>query len=242
MFGQYLDTGRMAKIDSVDPQSVGPLFGVVDPSESLGRIAGESRCDDDVSAGAQQLQSRLKANLDSSSSDQCVTVLEVRRLDSFDPIELGAIGTERVVEVVDEIVVVFADVAIARSVQGAVEFRRVDIHVRWLGSVKRLRSCCAAEQQLAVASANPGRRQNAFIAVGVVLIAGASPLPARSSQLAARGASWMSDSARRSQQAVLNGLRRVEQQSTVVRQLFEHVERRGDILRSDGGVGHGRPL
>ena len=78
------------------------------------RVARETRGDDEMRARAQQLQAGLIADLHAPAGQQRHAAGQVRRLRPLREIQLRAGGTELVVEMMDRLIVLLADVAVPR--------------------------------------------------------------------------------------------------------------------------------
>ena len=111
---EALDARRVAQIEAVDLEPVGPLREVALARVALRRVAREAGRDDQLRAGAQELEAGLIADLDPAAGEQGHPPAQVGRFGALAEVELGAFGTELVVEVVDVAVVLLADVAVLR--------------------------------------------------------------------------------------------------------------------------------
>ena len=98
------------KISRRSPQSFEVGFG----GEALGGIAREAGGDDELGAGAEELDAGLVADLDAAAGEQGDAAAEVGGLGAFAVVEVGAVRAELVVEVVDARGSLLADVAVLR--------------------------------------------------------------------------------------------------------------------------------
>ena len=69
MARERIDARRVAQVEAVDIQSMGPVSVVGFGGVARRRIAGEPRRDDDVSTAAQQLDAGLVTDLDPGAGD-----------------------------------------------------------------------------------------------------------------------------------------------------------------------------
>ena len=108
---ERLDGGRVAQVETEDFESVTPIAEVGLLRVARRGVPREARRDDEVRAGAEELQAGLVADLDASAGEQRDTAAQVRELRARGEIEIGARGAELIVEVVDARVGLLADVA-----------------------------------------------------------------------------------------------------------------------------------
>src|SRR5687767_783798 len=111
---ERLNARRVAQIEAEDLETIGPVREVRLARVTLRRIAREPGRDDQARTAAQQLQARLVANLDAPARQQRDAAAQVRDLRPLAKVELGALGTELIVEVVDDLVLLLADVTVLR--------------------------------------------------------------------------------------------------------------------------------
>ena len=112
---ERLDARRVAQIEAEDLEAMSPLAEVGLAGVPLRRVARKPRRDDDVRAGAQQLERGLIADLDAAAGDQRDTSAQIGQLGALAEVERRAVGTELIVEVVNDGEVLLADVAMLTS-------------------------------------------------------------------------------------------------------------------------------
>ena len=112
LVAEGLDARRVAQIEAEDLQAVGPLRKVGLRRVACRRVARKARRDDQLRAAAQELQARLVADLHPPAGEERDPTAQIGELAALAEVELGAGGTELVVELVDREVVLLADVAV----------------------------------------------------------------------------------------------------------------------------------
>ena len=117
--GQRDDLRRVAQVDADDPQPVQPLGAVVHRREAPCGVAREARRDRRLGAVAQQPQRDVHADLRAAAGEQRATAAEVGAGVAALVMTRRAVGTELVVERVDDLVALLADVAGTRLDQRA---------------------------------------------------------------------------------------------------------------------------
>ena len=103
--------GRVAQVQAEDLETVAPFAEVRLLGITRGRVTRKARGDDQVRARAQQLEPGLVADLDASAGEQGDAPAQVGQFGALAEVELGAGRAQLVVEVVDELVLLLADVA-----------------------------------------------------------------------------------------------------------------------------------
>ena len=114
MCAQSFHARRVAQIQTIDLQTVGPFAEVRFLGIALRGIPGEPRCHNQGGSGTQQLNAGLVANLDTPSGQQRYTPPQVGKFRSLHEVKLGALRTHLVVKMVDHAVVDLANVAVVR--------------------------------------------------------------------------------------------------------------------------------
>ena len=94
-------------------------------------VPREPRRDDEVRAGAEELQAGLVADFDAPAGEQRDTAAQVRELRARGEIEIGACGAELIVEVVDARVGVLTNIANAGGGSAFVVRRSRVVVWRW---------------------------------------------------------------------------------------------------------------
>ena len=128
---ERLDARRVAQIEAEDLQPMAPLREVRLRGIARRRVAREARGDDELRAGAQQLDARLVADLHAPAGEQRDAPAQVGRLGALAEVQLRAGRAELVVEVVDRRVV-----AACRCSSSAARPTRGTRH-------RRRRPCCS---------------------------------------------------------------------------------------------------
>src|SRR5262245_5063651 len=106
------DAGRVTEIETEDLEAMAPGREVRLAGVTMCRVAREARRDDQVRPAAQQLQTGLIADLHAAAREERHPSGEVRQLSALVEVQLGAGGTELIVEVMDDRVLLLADVAV----------------------------------------------------------------------------------------------------------------------------------
>ncbi|TPW15190.1 MAG: hypothetical protein FD127_938 [Acidimicrobiaceae bacterium] len=114
VMAESLDTRRVAQIETEDLETMAPLREVGLARISPRRVAWETSGDDEMGAGAQQLDACLVSDLHPAAGEQCHPAAQVGCLSSFGEVEVGTWGTHLVVERMDLRVLLLADVAVLR--------------------------------------------------------------------------------------------------------------------------------
>ena len=104
----------MAQVEAVDLQPVAPLGEVGLGRVARCRVARETRGDDQLGAGAQQLQAGLVADLHAAAGEQRHAPAQVGQLAALGVVERGALGAQLVVEEMDRRIFLLAHVAVFR--------------------------------------------------------------------------------------------------------------------------------
>src|SRR5688500_5746635 len=121
---ERLDAGRVPEVEPEDLQPVAPLGEIRLASVAGGRIAWKACRNDQLRAGAKQLEARLIADLHATAGEQRDAPAQVGELRPLREVELRALRAELVVEVMDRLVVALADVAVL-ELERLAEFRIV---------------------------------------------------------------------------------------------------------------------
>ena len=126
VLGERFDARCVAQVEAEHLEAFAPVGEV-----RLGRVASRGVAwkpgdDDERCSAAQQFDPGLVADLDPSTGEQRHGARQVGELAAFRIVELGAVGTELVVEVVDLAVLDLADVAVL-LVDGLAIHRIVDV-------------------------------------------------------------------------------------------------------------------
>src|ERR1035437_10083573 len=124
MLAKRLHAWCMAQVEAENFEAMAPVLEVWFRRITHGRVARETRANDELRPGAQQFDAGLITDLHASAGEQCHAPAQIRRLRALDKIQLRALRTKLVVEMVDGRVILFADVAILRFDDFA-EFRVV---------------------------------------------------------------------------------------------------------------------
>ena len=111
---ERLDARRVTQVETEHLEAVAPLGEVGLLGVAAGGVAGEARGDDEVRAGAQQLQPGLVADLHAAAGEQRHASAQVGQLGALAEVELRARRAQLVVEMVDDGVLLLADVAVQR--------------------------------------------------------------------------------------------------------------------------------
>ena len=104
----------MAQIEPEHLEAVAPLLEVGFARVPGRGVARESRGDDQLRTGSQQLDPGLVADLDATAGEQRDAAREVGGLGALGVVELGARRAQLVVEVMDLGVLLLADVTVLR--------------------------------------------------------------------------------------------------------------------------------
>ena len=154
--GQRVDLGRVAQVDADDAQPVQPVGAVVHGGEPAHRVVREPGGDRRVRAVAQQAQRDVHADLRPSAGEQRPAAGEVGAGVAPLVALLRAGRAELVIERVDVLVEVLADVAVAGPDQRAGAARRPrSTPAGCPGSRRR----CAAVSRSRSRRPRPGRRR-----------------------------------------------------------------------------------
>ncbi len=109
-----LNAGGMPEVEAKNFKAVGPLGEVGLLGITLGGVAGEAGRDDQVGAGAEELESGLVANLYAAAGEQGDAAGEIGELGPLVEVEFGAGGAHLVIKVMHLGVFLLADVAVER--------------------------------------------------------------------------------------------------------------------------------
>lgn len=113
----------MAQIEAEDFQAMSPLTEIGLASIALGGIAREARGDDELCAGSKKLQTGLISDLDAATSEDGDAAGKIGQFGAFGEVEICALRTQLIVEMMNGGVVAFADVAVL-GFEGLVSFGR----------------------------------------------------------------------------------------------------------------------
>ena len=111
---ERLDARRMAQVEPEDLEPVPPVGKIRFRGVADRGVPGEAGGDDQVGAGAQQLDAGLVADLDPAAGQQRHPAPQVGQLGALGEVERRAGRAHLVVEVVDGGVLLLADVAVLR--------------------------------------------------------------------------------------------------------------------------------
>jgi hypothetical protein len=114
----------VAQIEAEDLQPIGPLLEIRLRCITRRGVAREARGHDQMRAGAQQFEAGLIADLHAAAGQQRHAAGQVRQLRALREIQLRARGAELIVEMMDGLIVLLADVAVPRLRQHARLVRR----------------------------------------------------------------------------------------------------------------------
>ena len=128
---ERLHGGRVAQVETEDFEPMTPIAEVGLLRVARRGVAREPCRDDEVRAGAEELQAGLVADLDAPAGEQRDTAAQVRELRARGEIDIGAGGAELIVEVVDARVGLLADVADAGAGSAFVVRRSRVVVWRW---------------------------------------------------------------------------------------------------------------
>jgi len=106
------DAGGVAEVEAEDFEAMAPDGEVWFLGVAVGGIAGEAGGDDELRAGAEELEAGLVADFDASAGEEGDAAMEVGEFGALDEVVLGAGGAHLVVEVVDDGELLLADVAV----------------------------------------------------------------------------------------------------------------------------------
>src|SRR5687767_10555189 len=107
-----LDAGRMAQVEAEDLEAMTPFSKVRLTGVTRRRIPWEARSHDQVRTAAQQLESRLVADLHAPAGEQRDAATEIGQLGALTEVQLRARRTQLIVEVMNQRVLLLADVAV----------------------------------------------------------------------------------------------------------------------------------
>ena len=108
---ERLDARRVAQVESEDLEAIAPLGEVRLLRVARRGVAREARRDDELRAGAQQLEAGLIADLHAPAGEQRDAAAQVGELGALGEVDLRARRAQLIVEVMDR-VVLLADVAV----------------------------------------------------------------------------------------------------------------------------------
>ncbi len=118
-------------IQSEDFEAMGPFAEIRFRAYRAGRVARETRGDDKFGSGAQQFEAGLITDLDASAGQERNPAAQVGQFGTLHEIELRARWAHLVVEMVDDRILLLADVAMLQLVSGDValfkSFGRKDV-------------------------------------------------------------------------------------------------------------------
>ena len=116
---ERLHARRVAQVEAEDLEPVGPVVEVGLLRVAQGGVAREPGRDDQLRAGAEELDAGLVADLHPAAGQEGHPAAEVGRLGPLVEVQRAAVRAQLVVEVVDLDVVLLADVAVLRVAQSA---------------------------------------------------------------------------------------------------------------------------
>ena len=128
---ERLHRGRIAQVEIEDFESAPPIVEIGLLRVARRGVAREPCRDDEVRAGAEELQAGLVADLDAPAGEERDAAAQIRELRAGGEIDIGAGGAELIVEVVDARVGLLADVADAGAGSAFVVRRSRVVVWRW---------------------------------------------------------------------------------------------------------------
>src|SRR6185369_3834212 len=108
---ERLDARRVAQVQAENFQPIAPVPEIRLRRIARGRVAWETRGDDQTRTRTQQLQTRLVADLDPPAGQQRDAPAQIRRFGTLGEIECRTLRAQLVVESVDQRIFLLADVA-----------------------------------------------------------------------------------------------------------------------------------
>ena len=215
MPAERLDARGVAQIQSEDLEPVAPLLEIGFPRVTQRAVARKARRDDEARAGPQQLDPGLVADLHASPGEQRDPAREVRGLRTLRVVAIGTARTQLVVEVVDERVLLLADVAVSPVLEVC------DVGHRFaLGRIPgRCEDVRCREHRLGPQRSDPGLAERGLIASDLL---GALTTLAGADMLAPRLHVRREDGAGGGTQADALGLGQAVQETGVPRHRLEH--------------------
>ena len=234
---ERLDARRVAQVETEDLEAPAPVGEVGFQRVACGSIARKTRGDDQVRAGAQELESGLVSNLHAAARQQCDASPQIRQLRSCSEVHLSTGRAEMIVEGVD------GGVGLLAGVAGAIHKRYCDVRrsrfvvrrsafvVRRLTFVVRRRLAVnvgrlerrrrkyvrSGHDRAPPQRANPGRLQEAFLQADVFRFG-------RLAALAARAAIGNGKACDRSMEPPAIGRRQFVEQPPVGRGEFQQLD------------------
>ena len=131
MIRKGFNARRVAEIDAVNLKSCRPAGTVVFSRETRGGISRKSSCHDDMATRSQKLQSGVKPDFDSAPRDQGKATRQIERPLPTLPVQFGTVRTKGVVEKMDAIEILFADVTAPSNAQAINEVFVFRVDGRW---------------------------------------------------------------------------------------------------------------
>ncbi|MNM76714.1 hypothetical protein D3C81_885450 [compost metagenome] len=114
LIAERLHAGRVAQIQSVHLQTMTPNGEVGFFRITCRRVTRETRGDDQFRTGTQQLQPRLVADLDATTSEQRHAPAQVCSLGALDVVQIGADRAHLIVEMMQLGELLLADIAVTQ--------------------------------------------------------------------------------------------------------------------------------
>src|SRR3989338_1365725 len=112
MPAESLDAGRMAQVQAEDLQPVAPDLEIRFGGIAHRRVPREAGADYELRPGAEKLYPGLVAYLDAPAGEQGNAAVQVGGLGALKEIQFGAGRAELVVEIVQLVIILFADIAV----------------------------------------------------------------------------------------------------------------------------------
>ena len=104
----------MAQIEPEDLQAMSPFGEVWFLRVALGRIPGETGGDDEMGPATQELEPGLIADLHPATGEQCDAAAQVSQFGALAEVQLGAGGAHLVIKMVNQRVLLLANVTMLR--------------------------------------------------------------------------------------------------------------------------------
>lgn len=131
MIRKGFNARRVSQIDAVNLKSCRPVGTVVFGRETRGGISRKSSCHNDLATSSQKLQRCVIPDFDSATREQSKATRQIERPLPTLPVQFGTARTKGVVEKMDAIEILFADVTAPRNAQAINEVFVFRIDCLW---------------------------------------------------------------------------------------------------------------